>query len=56
MDNNSPMGRRYNLLCVPPKNSIIINELPIKGKLEGDSSDVKIEIELLTNPKFGGIK
>jgi hypothetical protein len=45
-DPNSPMGRRYNLLCVP-KDGVVINELPEKGKLEGSDTDVKIEIHQL---------
>lgn len=45
MDPASPMGRRYNLFCIPPKDSIIINELPKKGKLEGNDIDAKIEIQ-----------
>lgn len=43
MDSNSPMGRRYNLLCIPPTN-IVINELPVLGKFEFNDYDVKIEI------------
>lgn len=45
-DPNHPMGRRYNLLCNPPANTVII-ELPVLGKFEFNDYDVKIEIHTL---------